>query len=131
MEEVTMKIKKPYTLGKLSSRHIFIFCTILKKIGFKEIKNCINTDDIAAMVDGKEVNIEKIGLNIVMEIASVIISNMESCKDSIYQLLSDLSGMSKEEIDNLDMDIFINMIIDVFKKDEFKVFFKVASKLFN
>ena len=124
---------KPYTLKKLSAEHIFIFTTILTKVGFKEIKNCFNTEDIQVMLqaenEGNTGNMEKVGLAVAMDIAGVVIANLANCKDSIYQLLSDLSGMTKDEIASLDMNVFVSMIIDVFQKEEFKDFFKVVSKL--
>lgn len=139
MEEIAMNktestevIEKPYTLKKLSAGNIFTFSTILNRIGFKEIKSCFESVDLEALLSDKESNdkmIEKIGLSIMFDIAGIVVSNLDKCKDSIYQLLSDLSGMSKEEIDTLDMNIFINMIFDVFNKEEFKDFFKVVSKL--
>ena len=124
---------KPYTLKKLSAEHIFIFTTILTKVGFKEIKNCFNTEDIQVMLqaenEGNTGNMEKVGLAVAMDIAGVVIANLANCKDNIYQLLSDLSGMTKDEIASLDMNVFVSMIIDVFQKEEFKDFFKVVSKL--
>lgn len=135
---------KPYTLRKLSSKEVFIMSTILKNIGFKEFKGCLESDEITNLVntlrptannpaeDGEEKekpSIEKIGISIALDVAGVIISNMENAEDSIYQLLSNLSGMTKDEIAQLDMEVFVEMIIDVFKQDGFVNFIKVVSKL--
>lgn len=49
----------------------------------------------------------------------------------IYQLLSGLSGMNKKEIAALPMNVFLSMIIDVIKKEEFKDFFQDVVGLFN
>ena len=130
--ELTDVIEKPYTLKKLSAGNIFTFTTILNKIGFKEIKSCfesVNVNDLLDKDESNEAKIERIGLSVMIDVAGVVISNLANCKESIYQLLSDLSGMKKEEINALDMNIFVEMIIDVFQKEEFKDFFKVVSKL--
>lgn len=133
--ENTNIIEKPYTLKKLGSGNLFTFCTILSKIGFKEIKQIVEPEKIKALVakdtEGSEINIEKVGFDIAIDIATIIVANMENCKDSIYNLLSDLSGMTKQELDSLDIGIFVEMIFDVFRKEEFKDFFKVVSKLFK
>lgn len=137
MEETTMKetelteaIEKPYTLKKLCADNVFAFCTILNRIGFKELKGCFQNEEIKAIMAEKDDNkIEKVGLSVMMDIASIVLSNLDNCKENIYKILSDLSGMKKDEIASLDMDVFINMIIDVFKKEEFKDFFKAVSKL--
>ena len=42
-----------------------------------------------------------------------------------------ISGMSKDDIRNLPISTFTEMIIDVVKKEEFKDFFGVVSKLFK
>lgn len=132
---------KPYTLRKLSADDIFIFSTILKQIGFKEFKSALDSEEIKGLVtsltnkndDAQEenpVSIEKIGISIMLDVAGIIIANLECAKDSIYKLLSKLSGMNKEEIAALDMEVFVEMIIDVFKQEGFRNFFKVVSKLF-
>ena len=131
MEANIKEKEKPYTLGKLGGKHLFTFTTILRKIGFKELKECFESDEIMALINDKNVNIEKVGINIMMNVAVVVISNLENCESDIYKLLSDLSGMSKKELSELDMDIFVEMIMDVFRKEEFRGFFKAASKLFN
>lgn len=129
-EELTEVNEKAYTLKKLSAANVFTFTTILNKIGFKEIKECFQSEEMKELVKkGNKVDVESIGIQVMMDVVSIVLANLENCKDSIYQLLSDLSGMSKEEINELDMNVFIEMIIDVFKKDEFKDFFKVVSKL--
>lgn len=66
-----------------------------------------------------------------IDMAGIVLENIPKCKTEIYVFLSGLSGMTKEEIADLDMVVFAEMIVDVFKKDQFKDFFKVVSKLFN
>lgn len=124
-------IEKPYTLRKLCADDIFPFCSIINQIGFKEIKGCFEKPEIKEMISGESVDASAVGLPIAMDIAGIILANVENCKGSLYQLLSQLSGLTKEEIAALDIDVFAEMIIDVAKKEEFKSFFKVASKLFK
>lgn len=138
MNEVIEKIEevKPYTLRKLCADDIFPFCTVINQIGFKEFKACFSNPESVEMIkkitSGDEsVSIESVGIPIAMDVAGIIFANIEKCKSSLYQLLSQLSGLTKEEIAALDIDVFAEMIIDVVKKEEFKSFFKVASKLFN
>lgn len=119
-------VEKPYTLRKLCADDIFPMCSILSKIGFKEIKNAFDIGTIRRFTENKDV--ESIGLSVGMDIVSIIIANMEKCKDSLYHFLSGLTGMTKKEIGELDMEVFVELIIDVVKKEEFKVFFKAASR---
>lgn len=128
-------IENPYPLRKLSSKDVFIFSTILKQIGYAELKECFHSAEvkklIAKMPGASAGAIDEIGLSIVLDISTVVISNLASAEESIYQLLSNLSGKTKTEIANLDAEVFMAMIVDVFKQDGFRNFFKVVSKLFK
>lgn len=128
-------IENPYPLRKLSSKDVFIFSTILKQIGYSELKECFHSAEvkklIAKMPGASAGAIDEIGLSIVLDISTVVISNLASAEESIYQLLSNLSGKTKTEIANLDAEVFMAMIVDVFKQDGFRNFFKVVSKLFK
>ena len=128
-------IENPYPLRKLSSKDVFIFSTILKQIGYAELKECFHSAEvkklIAKMPSASAGAIDEIGLSIMLDISTVVISNLASAEESIYQLLSNLSGKTKAEIANLDAEVFMAMIVDVFKQDGFRNFFKVVSKLFK
>lgn len=135
-ENVNVEVKaKPYTLRNLTADDVFPMLQIINKIGFKEFKNCFNSPDVQAVISksmsgatDKEALVS-IGVAVGIDIASVIIANVERCKSDLYQLLAGLSGMTVAEIGQLPMVTFFEMIVDVFKKDEFKDFFGVVSKL--
>lgn len=128
-------IENPYPLRKLSSKDVFTFSTILKQIGYAELKECFHSAEIrkliAKMPGASAGAIDEIGLSIMLDISTVVISNLAIAEESIYQLLSNLSGKTKTEIANLDAEVFMAMIVDVFKQDGFRNFFKVVSKLFK
>ena len=126
--------EKLYELRVLTADDIFPMVQILSKVGLKEVKNCFDGEDvkkaIKAMASGEnsETNVETVGIAVALDIASVIAENLPKCKDQIYQLLSQLSGMDKKQIAALPMATFIEMIIDVITQDGFKDFFQVVSK---
>lgn len=126
-------IENPYPLRKLSSKDVFVFTTILKQIGYAELKECFNSTEIKKLIEklpeASAGAINEIGLSIMMDISAVVISNLASAEESIYQLLSNLSGKTTAEIADLDAEVFMAMLVDVFKQDGFRNFFKVVSKL--
>ena len=128
-------IENPYPLRKLSSKDVFVFTTILKQIGYAELKECFNSTEIKKLIEklpeASAGAIKEIGLSIMMDISAVVISNLASAEECIYQLLSNLSGKTTAEIANLDAEVFMAMLVDVFKQDGFRNFFKVVSKLFK
>lgn len=126
-------IENPYPLRKLSSKDVFVFTTILKQIGYAELKECFNSTEIKKLIEklpeASAGAINEIGLSIMMDISAVVISNLASAEESIYQLLSNLSGKTTAEIADLDAEVFMAMLVDVFKQDGFRNFFKVVSEL--
>lgn len=138
-----VEIVKPYTFRKLSSSDIFLMFTIISKLGLKEFKGCLETDGIKnliqnAMAEEKEKdedtnsNIISIGAGVFMEIANVLCCNLPKCENEIYQLLSQTSNLTIEEIKAPGNAImFVEMLVDFLKKEEFPDFIKVVSKLFK
>lgn len=127
-----------FELRTLKSDDLFPMFGILSKIGFKDLKEIITPDKIKDMKSMISQNDDEntdattmLGVSVVMEIVSIIMKNLPSCKNEIYTFLSGLSGMTVKEIAELDMVTFTEMIVAVVQKQEFKDFFKVVSKLFK
>ena len=66
-----------------------------------------------------------------LEIANVILGNLPKCEKEIFQMLSQTSNLTEKQVRALDMVTFFEMVIDFIKKDEFRDFIKVVSKLFK
>lgn len=137
MIENTDTKAKAFELRSLTADDMFPMFNIISKIGINEFKRCFESPDvqtaISGMVSGKDGQdkLAAVGMTIAFDLASVVISNIGKCKDDIYLLLSQLSGMTKKEIASLPMSTFMEMIIAVVKKDEFSDFFQAVSKLFK
>ena len=130
---VEMATEKKYTFRKLEAKDIAPMASILSKIGLKEVKNCFSPDDMKAIAGG-EGGIEAVGavgVSVAFEIAGVILSNYERCQNDVFSFLASLSGMDIKQIESLPLGTFTEMVIDVVKKEEFKDFMKVVSKLFK
>lgn len=131
--------EKTYTLRELTAEDVFPMLKIISGIGLKEFKSCFENEELRAAIsnmnaekkEGAEIDTTALGLMVAVDIASVILSNVPKCKDDIYTLLAGLSGMSKKEIATLPMNVFLGMIVEVVKKEEFKDFFKDAAGLFS
>ena len=139
-EGTEMEVKKPYTFRKLNSTDVFVMFKIIGLIGVNEFMTCFEKDAIQKLVNstlskqqesGKESLASIVGLTVTLDIANIVISNLPKCEEYIYQMLSRTSNLSEEEIKELDFAVFFEMVIDFIKKEEFKDFIKVVSKLFN
>lgn len=134
--------EKTYTLRGLTAEDVFPMLKIISGIGLKEFKGCFESEELRTAIrsmtaekedgaEGAEIDTTALGLMVAVDVASVIIANVPKCKDDIYQLLSGLSGMNKKEIAALPMNVFLSMIVDVVKKEEFKDFFGDVAGLFH
>lgn len=126
---------KAYELKKLTSKDVFPMFQIIKKIGIREFKTCFESDEVKEVISkasNKEaVNLESVGIRIMLDMAIVVIEHLGDAENEIYTFLSGVSGMTRKELENLDLATFTEMIVDVFKKEEFKDFIGVVSKLFK
>lgn len=127
---------KAYELRNLTADDVFPMFQIVSKIGIKEFKACFESPDVMKVITGsgegdKSELIASVGMAVAFDLAGVIMSNLPKCKQDIYLLLSQLSGMTAKDVAELPMMTFFNMIVDVIKKEEFKDFFQVVSKLFR
>ena len=139
-EEATeMEVKKPYTFRRLNSTDVFPMFKIIGLIGVNEFASCFEKDAIQKMVKGVmekgETDGESlasiVGVTLTLDIANIVLSNLPKCEEYIYQLLSQTSNLSVDEVKELDFAVFFEMVVDFIKKEEFKDFIKVASKLFK
>lgn len=125
---------KPYTFRELCATDIAPMCAIIGKIGINNFTKCFNSDELLDLFDknkgGKNLT-NLAGLTVVFEMANTIVSNVPQCEKEIFDLLASVSGLKVNEIKAFGLATFTEMIIDFVKKEEFKDFFKVVSKLFN
>lgn len=137
VEEVAEEVvEKPYTFRKLSSTDIFLMTTIISKIGINEFMACLEGDSLKKLVKtftAKGESDEDLyimgAVAGTLEIANVIFRNLHKCEKEIYNLLSQTSNLGIDEITaEGNAVMFLEMVIDFLKKDEFPNFIKVVSR---
>ena len=129
---------KPYTFRRLDADDMFLMFKIIKAIGLKEFKTCFEGDALEKLVGTfnnsdateKENALLSMGAGIALEAADLLIGNLPKCKNEIYQLLAQVSGLPADEVKK-DMILFTEMLIDFVNKEEFPAFIKVVSRLFK
>lgn len=140
-----MSEEKTYTLRDMTAEDVFPVFKIISCIGMKEVKNCFEDDEVKAAMkamigdtegenpdataEGENPDVTAVGITVAVNIADVLFNNLPKCKDHIYHLLANLSGMNKNEIAALPMATFMNMVVDIIMKEEFKDFFQAAARL--
>ena len=134
-QEGDITMDKVFTFRKLNSTDTFLMFKILGKIGINEFAETFGKDTVKTAIASAKGNTKDmttaIGISVMLEMANIILGNIPKCEDEIYQLLANVSNMSVADIRGLDFVTFTEMVIEFVKKEEFKDFIKVASKLFK
>lgn len=134
---VEMTTEKAYTLRNLEAKDVFIMSKILSQIGLKEFKEVFDLklfsseEKDSEEKGSEEKDIEAVGMAVFFDMSQVLFANLPKCENDIYSFLASLSDIEVKEIESLPMNTFIEMVIDVFRKEEFTDFFKLVSKLFK
>ena len=120
--------EKSFELRMLTSQDIFPVCGIIRKIGFKEIKEVFSNPELIELAKGGTASIESIGFGITLDLAGVLISNLPACEKELYAFVSSVSGRKVDELRAMSMADFLEIVVAIIRKDEFRDFFRVARR---
>jgi hypothetical protein len=120
-QEETME--RSYTLRRLVDRDLFPILGIISEVF---------PDDLAKVfvqLSTKEKSVQEVGAMAIMKMVLAVLKNMDKVKDEVYNLLSDVSGIPAEDIQNMEFGTTPSMIWDIVNNEKNNGFFKVLSKL--
>ena len=114
-----------YTFRQLTSTDIFPVCNIISKIGIRELKSCLDTQNLAvfAAQGGKKNKSAIMALG-----ASVAFANMQKCEAEIFTFLASVTDLTEDDLRTMPPADFADIIINFFKKEELGDFISVVSK---
>lgn len=138
-------MENKYEFRRLESKDVFLMTKIIGKLGINNFSGCLGNDSVKSAIkkmtnkenekeNEKENNEDAftvIGITVSLELADIIFSNLDKCQNEIFQLLSQTSNVKVKDVEKMDAVTFLEMVVDFIKKEEFKDFFRVASKLFR
>lgn len=117
----------------LSAKDIFPMVKIIRKIGLNDFGKCFESEEINAITatfsGGTEELARMVGMNVVLKIVDVILENLPAVGEEVFVFLANLTGKTKTEVEDLPMDVFFNLVVDVLKREEFVGFMKAVSRL--
>lgn len=126
---------KPYTLRPLETADIFPMFKLLNKMGFKDFKENEGLKKVVFMFAGGtvkgKVDVNALGIDIFFEVAAIIAENIPKVETELYTLLANVACVTPDDIKKQSPAVTMEMIVDFVKKEEFKDFFSVVSKLFK
>lgn len=119
--------EKKYKLRKLVGKDIFKISKLLHKIGFRRLQEIFGNDKLDIAINevftGNISNMSYIG-SVVSSFACVVVESLSDIEEELPELLESVSNLSREEIDNLPIEDWAQMIKDLITKEQFAVFFK-------
>ena len=123
-----------YEMRNLQATDIFSVVKILNGIGLKNIKEAINIEEInnirkGMTEDNVDVISSQVGVKVVMSIATVILENLPKGENDLYTCVGSVIGVKAKDVAKMDMGEFMDLLITIIQKEEFKDFFRRASKL--
>ena len=123
-----------YEMRKLQATDIFSVVKILNGIGLKNIKEAIDFEEINKIrkgmtEDNADVITSQVGLNVVMSIATIVLENLPKIENDLFNFIGSVIGVKTKDVAKMDMGEFMDVLISIIQKEEFKDFFKRASKL--
>lgn len=126
--------EKTYTLRALKADDLFMVLRIINKIGLSELKKCFDGETVRkAIADaGKEQESDlaaAVGMQIMVDVAALVVERLPECRKELYQFLASLSEMKEQEIAELPMGTFAGMVMETIQKEEFADFFTQVFKL--
>ena len=121
-------------LRKLQATDLFGMVKILNKIGLKNIKDAIDVNEIKEMrnglTEGNEAQVmSDIGMNVVMSVLGVVFEHLPSVETDLYNFVGSVANMKAKDVAKMDVGDFMDLLISIAQKEEFKDFFNRASKL--
>lgn len=137
IQESDITSEKVYTFRKLQATDVFPMFKLLSKIGINQFAESFGKESVQKMIgtltaEGGMTNFaQTAGIAVTLEVVNIVLANLSKCEEEIFLILSDVSNLSYGQVKELDFATFTEMVIDFIKKDEFKDFIKVVSKLFK
>ena len=121
-------------LRRLQATDLFGMVKILNKIGLKNIKDAIDVNEIKEMrkglTEGNEAQVmSEIGMNVVMSVVGVVFEHLPSVETDLYNFVGSVANMKAKDVAKMDVGDFMDLLISIVQKEEFKDFFNRASKL--
>lgn len=119
-----------YEIRNLCSKDIFPMSKILSKIGFAQIKTVFESDEVKKLAKCAD-NVEAVGMTVMIDLVGIIVNNLPKCEEEIYNFLSGLTGAKVEELKEISLAEFAELIVKIVENNDFKDFIGVVSRLFK
>ena len=114
--------ERPYTLRRLKDKDLWPILSIIGQVFPGDLST------VFAQVMTGDKSVDQVGAEVVMKLVVSVIRNMNRVADEVYALLSDVSGIPIEEIEEMEFGTTPMMIWDIVNNEKNASFFVAVSK---
>ena len=114
--------ERPYTLRRLKDKDLWPILSIIGQVFPGDLST------VFAQVMTGDKSVDQVGAEVVMKLVVSVIRNMNCVADEVYALLSDVSGIPIEEIEEMEFGTTPMMIWDIVNNEKNASFFVAVSK---
>lgn len=116
-------------MRKINTKDVFQLGRIFKKINIKNVAISMAGDINNALEEDKkedsDTNIKEVGMNIIFS----VIENCPDAESEIYVFISNISGFTVKEIENMDIEDFFALLKEIAQNNDLKKVFRSALNL--
>ena len=128
-----------YELRNPQASDLFVVSKIIKAIGIKNITDCFKSDKIKELkakvaesgVPATEQEASEAGLIVMTDIGELIFEKLDLVQEDVFKFMSNLSGLSIEDLKVMDIVEFAEMFMLIIKNPKFADFIEVVLKSFK
>lgn len=116
-------------MRKINTKDVFQLGRIFKKINIKQVAVSMAGDINNAMEKDKgqdnDTNIKEVGMNLIFS----VIENCPDAENEIYIFISNISGFTVKEIENMDIEDFFELLKEIAQNNDLKKVFRSTLNL--
>lgn len=128
-----------YELRNPQASDLFVVTKIIKTVGLKNVGNCFSSDEIKTIKEeiiergtpATDEEMGKIGVIAMSAIGELIFEKLDIIQEDIFKFLSNLSGLSMDDVKAMDIVDFAEMFMTVIRNPKFADFIMVVLKSFK
>ncbi len=127
---------REYTIRPFKSKDMPLFCAIINKVGIEEIAKAFTPSEVDSVLevvkgsvkDGEDIE-KKVGLELILRVVGIVTKNFAKCQIELNNLLFAVTEIPVDELNELDLKDYFQLIKDVLGQGSFSDFFTAASGL--
>lgn len=135
-----------YVKRRLGVGDLMPMVRIVSKIGIADFKKCFSGDTLKNLIqkeggakpedqevssENTEEMIERVGFDVVLSAADVLLQNIPKCEKELYSFLASMCEVSIEDFLKFPPGAFVEILEEIFTAEEAKDFFSHVSRLLN